>query len=380
MNLSNQKNILITGSNGFIGKNLILFLKEETLYNIYECNDLIALNEFKTIEFKFIIHLAGINRPMKKQAYSDNIKFAKTVVDQLNVFDYVPDIIFSSSSQATLENHYGTSKRKAELVFEEFAASKNVQIYNLRLPNIFGKWSKPNYNSVVSTFCYNVLNDLPIKISDKKLEISLLYIDDLCREIINIILHKPSPSQIKLNPIYKISLGRLAKKIQGFKLNESQGIKVITGKGIDRALYATYLSYSTKKQFINKTIDRYDNRGSFIELIKNEKAGQFSFFTAKPGVVRGGHYHHTKAEQFFVVEGEALFRFRSLSTNEHFSLKVKAKDNKSIYSIPGWVHDIKNIGSSDLKVFLWSSEIFNSDVPDTYGASLTNKKNKRINK
>lgn len=379
MKLNNQQNLLITGSNGFVGKNLILFLRQETSFNIYESNDLSELKKFQAIKFKFVIHLAAINRPQPKQTYADNIKFAQIVTDEVSKFNHVPDIIFSSSSQAALKNQYGASKRKAEVVFKKFAAKKNIQIYNLRLPNIFGKWSKPNYNSVVSTFCYNILNDLPIKISDKKLKISLLYIDDLCREIVQIILHSPNPSQVKFNPIYNISLGHLAKTLQGFKFNESQGIKVITGKGIDRALYATYLSHSTKKQFTNSTIDHSDSRGSFIELIKNEKAGQFSFFTAKPGIVRGGHYHHTKAEQFFVVEGEALFRFRSLSTNQCFSLKVKAKDNKSIYSIPGWAHDIKNIGSSDLKVFLWSSEIFNSEIPDTYNASLVTK-NKKIKK
>ncbi len=358
--------ILITGSNGFIGKNLSYFLKSKKhkvlLYDKEKTtSDLI--NYVKKADF--IFHLAGINRPKESKDFENNHTFTKLLTDIMTDLDKKTPIVFTSSSRALENNLYGNSKIKAEKLLKKFSKNNNSPIIIYRLPNVFGKWSKPNYNSVVATFCFNVANNLDLQIkSNRKLE--LVYIDDLMEAFFENLNLDPDLKfkYIELDKKYSITVKKLADKILSFK--EKNNYVQDVGLGIDRDLYATYLSYLKPKDFSIKVVLKKDRRGIFAEMLKTKSSGQISFFTAKPGVTRGQHFHHTKNEQFLVVKGKATFRFISLNSKEKYKIKVNSKNPKIVRSIPGWAHDITNHGDEEMIALLWSNEIFDELNPDTY--------------
>tara|TARA_B100002019_G_C21260939_1_gene596649 strand:- start:92 stop:1198 length:1107 start_codon:yes stop_codon:yes gene_type:complete len=360
--------ILVTGANGFIGKNLCCRLKEKN-HDVFEFTRKNNLEDLKESVSKvdFIFHLAGVNRPEDdKQFTEDNIDFTRILFEELNHQNKSIGVLITSSTQAHQKNAYGLSKLQAENIALDLSGSSNVNPIIYRLPNVFGKWCRPNYNSVVATFAYNIANDLPIEIHDKDAIIELVYIDDVCNEFIRAIdSDKDGSAYKKIEPSYKISLGGLADLIKAFK--ESRNNKIIekVGAGLSRALYATYLSYLPKELFDYSLLGHEDNRGKFIEILKTKDSGQFSFFTAHPGVTRGDHYHHTKNEKFLVISGKANFKFKHQITGETHEIKASQDKFQIIESIPGWSHNITNIGETILHVFLWSNEIFDEENPDT---------------
>ncbi len=231
---------------------------------------------------------------------------------------------------------------------------------------VFGKCCKPNYNSVVATFCHNIANNLTIQINDPNVSLNLVYIDDVIKEFISILTKSKQSGKAEINPVYSIKLGDLAEQIRGFRDNREYLNIDRVGLGLTRCLYATYLSYQKPKNFAYDLIQNSDRRGSFVEVLKTIDSGQFSYFTSKPGETRGEHYHHTKNEKFLVVSGEAKFQFRNIITNEFYTVDTSDKKPQIVETIPGWAHDITNVGQSEMIVLLWANEIFDKENPDTY--------------
>lgn len=365
--------VLVTGANGFIGKNLCLRLKELG-------HEVLKLGRNDNLpnpedDIDFIYHLAGVNRPEEDSEFQfQNVNFTNTIAEfwkKCNLRKEVP-LIFSSSTWAEYDSPYGNSKKDAEDLLFQLAKNDNLKLGVYRLPGVFGKWCKPNYNSVVATFCYNTSKGLPIEIkSAMDRDCALLYIDDLIENWFNDGNKLQNGGAfMPSGPIYHISLGALASTIQGFAKQRVVSVDKV-GNGLTRALYSTYISYLEPEQFDYPLESHVDVRGSFTEILKTSDSGQFSWFTAHPGVTRGGHYHHSKTEKFIVVQGEALFKFKNLGTNETHEIKVSGDKPRVVETIPGWAHDITNIGKTEMLVFLWANEVFDKEKPDTVYYPLT---------
>lgn len=358
--------ILVTGSNGFIGKNLIQHLQEIPKIEIitFDKEDSFTLIEKKINEIDFIYHLAGINRPKEtKEFYDGNSELSKRLVDLLVYNKKKIPIVFTSSIQADKDNDYGKSKKIAENYLSSYPYS---HIY--RLHNVFGKWCQPNYNSVVATFCHNIANDLEIKINDEDHEMELIYIDDIIDHFINLLNDKNENKQsIKyIEPVYKIKLGELARIIKDFKKN-LKGLTVPqTGDEFIKKLFSTYISYVDPDNLIFNPVSHVDNRGSFAEIIHTIDSGQISVSTSKPGIIRGNHYHHTKIEKFIVISGRAKIKYKHLITDETREYIVDS-NNLQIVTIPvGYTHNIENIGEEEMILLIWCNEIFDKERPDTF--------------
>jgi UDP-2-acetamido-2,6-beta-L-arabino-hexul-4-ose reductase len=367
--------VLVTGANGFIAKNLILRLREEGYFEISQLlrsDDERVLNTLVK-KSDLIFHLAGENRPKLIEDFDkNNAQLTKILCNAIQASGRKIPVIFSSSTQADLDNSYGLSKKTAEQILEKLSLDHSNPVTIFRLPGVFGKWCKPNYNSVVATFCNNVANDLPVEIRNPDSLLRLVYIDDVVNTFILAIKKFSSGLEFsQVTPEYLIAVGELAKQITSFKDSRETLLTERVGSGIARCLYSTYLSYLPSAKFSYEVPVFSDARGRFVEILKTSDSGQFSFFTAPPGSTRGGHYHHTKTEKFLVVQGEALFRFRNLLTNESIEISVKGSKPAIVESIPGWMHDISNIGTTDLIVFLWANEIFDRHVPDTISGSVS---------
>jgi UDP-2-acetamido-2,6-beta-L-arabino-hexul-4-ose reductase len=361
--------LLVTGSEGFIGKNLLVRLSESSIK--YVCfNKQNSVDELPALlkDVDFVFHLAGVNRPEDPaEFYEGNCGLTSLLCKAIQDSGRAIPVVFTSSIQAETDNDYGLSKRAAEDALIKLNAATNSPVYLYRLPNIFGKWARPNYNSAVATFCHNSSQDLPIRIDDPNKAILLTYIDDLVDEFIRAIKtpHQGGVTRPLVEPIYSITVGGLAAQIETFKEGRTTLMTEDVGVGLVRALYATYLSYLKPVQFAYEIPSYQDERGRFIEMLKTKEAGQFSFFTAHLGVTRGGHYHHTKSEKFLVLQGRARYSFRHIITNETYELMADSTFPKIIETIPGWTHDITNIGENELIVMLWASEAFDRSVPDT---------------
>lgn len=363
-------NILVTGSNGFIGKNLVVFLKDSGFNNISTLtrDDNEQSFKEKLQNTDFIFHLAGVNRPTDVADFEiGNTDLTKNIVDILiNEGRNVP-IVYASSVQAELTNAYGNSKASAENILKDYNNITGNQIHIYRLPNVFGKWSKPNYNSVVATFCYNTINDIPVTIHNKGTILELVYIDDVCNSFLNLLGGKLEiGNNYKcIEPLYKVSLEEIVTLLNKFKNSRNSLVINKVGVGFERALYSTYLSFLKPEHFTYTVPSYEDDRGKFSEILKTPDSGQFSFFTAHPGVTRGGHYHHTKNEKFLVIKGTACFKFKHIITGEEYELTTSDKFLTVVETVPGWIHDITNNGSSELVVFLWANEVFDRAKPDT---------------
>ena len=368
--------ILITGANGFIGKNLQLYLSEKPNIQVEIClrDDLARIEEMLN-GVDIVFHLAGINRSKDIVDFqSGNAEFtlylASLISKEYKKSGKPIKLVFVSSIQADLDNPYGKSKLKAEQTLLNLAEESGLSVYIYRLPNIFGKWCRPNYNSVVATFCHNISRGLPIEVHNPNATLTLVYIDDVLEAFMRIVSGEfPAPNSNKflnVNPQYQITVGDLAKQLQiFFDSRLSLNIDSV-GSGLIRALYSTYVSYMSIDTFVYNLPQYNDSRGIFVEMLKTYDAGQFSYFTAYPGATRGGHYHHTKTEKFLVVKGEALFKFRHMWTGEIHELQTSEKIPQIVESIPGWTHDITNIGQQDMIVMLWANEIFNKNHSDTF--------------
>lgn len=367
-------NILVTGTNGFIAKNLIQRLKENNFTNITEFNRNNSLDNLKKLiaSCDVIFHLAGVNRPANDNDFKCTNEDLTQIICNLAIENKknIP-IFFSSSTQFDNGSLYGNSKLNAENIIQSSIGDFIKTAYIYRLPGVFGKWAKPNYNSVVATFCSNIANDIPIKIDDHSKLIDLVFIDDL----IELFLHdlkniKEGVFFPEITNVSQISLGDLANQINKFKESRDSLILEKVGNGLTRALYSTYITYLPISKFTYKVPSHDDSRGSFVEMAKTHNSGQFSYFTAHPGITRGSHYHHTKTEKFLVIQGNARFRFQNIITNEYYEIYVNAKEATIVETIPGWSHDIKNTGVNVLIVMLWANEIFDHDNPDTFQVEI----------
>jgi len=361
--------VLITGSNGFVAKNLIEHLKrkEDIELYLFSKKDSLNLLEAYVTEADFIFHLAGVNRPENiGEFYEGNSNLTKKIVSILQKNNKTTPIVLSSSTQATLDNDYGKSKKEAEDILLEYSNSSTASIYIYRLPNVFGKWCKPNYNSVIATWCYNITHDMQIQVNNRDIELNLVYIDDVVDSFISSLTANTERKYVEIPTIYKKTLGEIEELLFQFKNNRTSLIIPHVAHGFERALYATYLSYLPNNSFSYELHGHQDERGTFYEILKTLDSGQFSLSTTAPGVTRGNHYHHTKNEKFLVVKGEALIEFRHISTDEIVQYKVSDKKMEIVEMIPGYTHNITNIGSEEMILFLWANETFDSNNPDTY--------------
>ncbi len=371
-------NVLITGSDGFIGKNLCSYLEQKEEYDIktfLRTDSKDSLNK-KVTNCDMIIHLAGENRPKAIDQFKKvNVLLTKDICKAIEKSNKKIPIFFSSSIHAEKYSlfpedsnnyYYGKSKREAEIILEEFSAEYDNPAIIYRAPGIFGKWSKPNYNSVVSTFCHNIANDLPVSIENPDTELSLIHVDDFVNQILFDIENiKKGLSYKKINNVFVITLGQLNKLLLTFKESRSSLLLKDIGSGIERLLYTTYISYLKPSNFSYEVPKYEDERGVFVEMLKTKNSGQFSYFTSKPGVTRGEHYHHIKSEKFMILTGKAKFSFRNVITDEKYETTLEGNDAKIIETAPGWTHKITNVGKGDLIAIVWANENFNRDKPDT---------------
>jgi len=359
--------VLVTGSDGFIGRNLIVHLNELDIQVItYVRENSIQDLEELIKDADCVVHLAGENKPKNEKDFDVvNAGLTASICDTLRSLGRNIPIVLASSTQAGLDNAYGKSKLNAEMIVKEFEVDTGNPVYIYRLPGVFGKWCKPNYNSVVATFCHNISHDLPIQVNNPSFELSLVYIDDVIKEFVSILQGTKDDKELSIQPEYKIKLGDLADQIKIFRESRDSLITERVGSGLVSKLYSTYLSYISPGQFAYSIPSYGDERGMFAEMLKTKDSGQFSFFTAKPGVTRGGHYHHSKTEKFLVIQGEARFGFRHVALDETYEIITTSKELKIVETVPGWSHDITNIGTEEIIVMLWANEIFDSDNPDT---------------
>lgn len=366
--------VLVTGANGFIGKNLISFLSEKKEIEIFTFSkDSTEEELIRYIENSdFIFHLAGVNRPKDKSEFAAiNTGLTEKIVKLIKQSNKKIPIVLSSSTQVDLENEYGKSKLEAESLILNYSKEMNIPVYIFRMPNVFGKWTKPNYNSVVATFCHNIARSQPIQINDPNTEITLVYIDDLIYHFWNILSGQDTKNPfVELSPKYKITLKDLADLLYSFRDSRKNLISERVGTGLTRALYSTYMSYLEPSSFVYEIPSYIDQRGVFVEMLKTKDSGQFSFFTAHPGITRGSHYHHSKSEKFLVIKGKAKFGFRHILTNERHEIFTSGEKFEIVETIPGWTHDITNIGNEEMIVMLWANEIFDRSKPDTYSQKV----------
>jgi UDP-2-acetamido-2,6-beta-L-arabino-hexul-4-ose reductase len=362
--------VLITGADGFIGKNLIAHLRERDDVEIlcFTRGDDASLLPALMLEVDFVFHLAGVNRPQDPQEFqSGNTDLTQALCDAIKANGKQLPVVYTSSSQAEQDNPYGKSKRGAEEALLELTSTCGTAVHLFRLPNVFGKWARPNYNSAVATFCHNITRDLPIQINDPQARINLVYIDDVVSHFIAVMDGKLAGEPfVSVEQQYSIAIGELAEQLYTFRDSRKSMITEQVGTGLVRALYSTYLSYLPPERFTYEVPKYGDSRGVFVEMLKTKDSGQFSFFTAHPGITRGGHYHHSKTEKFLVIKGRACFRFRQIMTGEFYELFTTGETPQIVETVPGWTHDITNIGDEEMIVMLWANEIFDREHPDTF--------------
>lgn len=373
--------VLITGANGFVGRNLLLHLRERCDVQVvcYTREQHVTQLPEMLNGVDFVFHLAGVNRPQDPQEFSaGNTDLTRdlclAVAGVARVTGRPIPILYTSSTQAAQDNAYGRSKREAEEVLAKTGHGSLVPVHVFRLPNVFGKWCRPNYNSVVATFCHNIARNLPIQVNDPKATLTLVYIDDVIEHFVQL-MDGAAPMAgldgfVSVQPQYAITVGELARMIRAFRDSRGSLVTERVGAGLVRALYATYVSYLPVEEFSYDVPQHEDSRGVFVEMLKTPDCGQFSFFTAHPGVTRGGHYHHSKTEKFLVVKGRALFRFRHMQTGQVHELQTSGDRPQIVETVPGWTHDITCTGSEEVVVMLWANEIFDRDRPDTYDCPL----------
>lgn len=379
--------ILVTGAKGFIGKNLIATLenirdgKDKTTalspdITIYACDvDTPAedLDRF-CADCDFVFNLAGVNRPKEEVEFMQgNFGFASRLLDTLKRYKNTCPVMLSSSTQASLQNPYGESKKAGEDLFFCYAKETGAKVLVYRFPNVFGKWCRPNYNSAVATFCYNIARDLPITVNDRSHEMTLVYIDDVVAELVR----AASGTETRDGAFCRVpvehhaTLGEIVDLLYGFKESrKTLAVPDMTNDSFSKKLYSTYLSYLPEDAFSYPLTMHEDARGSFTEILRTGNCGQFSVNISKPGITKGNHWHHTKNEKFLVVQGEAVIRFRKIDEDKAYSYSVSG-DKLEVVDIPtGYTHSIENTGEGDLVTFMWCNECFDPARPDTYALDV----------
>ena len=365
--------ILITGYAGFVGKNLVAELKNQGYENLllFERGDTPETLAHYAAQASFVIHLAGINRPKDpSEFYSGNAGLTDVLLAELERAANKAPVLVTSSVQAVLDNDYGKSKKQAEDAIFAHGDKMGSPVYVFRMEGVFGKWCRPNYNSVVATFCHNIARDLPIQVRDPAFELPLVYIDDVVRCILDALDgkgQKDAEGICRIHPVHSVTLGRLAELLYSFKESrQSLAVPALSPDSFEKKLYSTYLSYLPTDAFKYPLTMHTDERGSFTEFLRSPERGQVSVNISKPGIVKGNHWHHTKNEKFLVVKGQGLIRLRRIDSQEVLEYPVSG-DKLEVVDIPvGYTHSIENVGSEDMITVMWANEAFDPDHPDTY--------------
>ena len=367
--------ILVTGTQGFIGKNLVAELKNRGGNEILEFNRQTSwdtLNAF-TAKCDFVYHLAGVNRPQNPDEYrKGNVGFTSKLLNLLRCHQNAAPVVISSSIQAALDNPYGKSKKEEEDLLFQYSEETSVKVMVYRFPNVFGKWCRPYYNSVVATFCHNLAGGLPIRMDDPEASLRLVYIDDVVEELICALNGKENRSgNYCCVPVgYTVKLGKIAELIQSFCDSRKNLSIPDLSDSFTKKLYSTYLSYLPQDQFSYPLEMHVDSRGSFTEFIRTNHCGQFSVNVSHPGIVKGQHWHHTKTEKFLVVSGKGLIQFRKIGAKEILNYHVSGEKLEVIDIPTGYTHNIINEGNTDLVTLMWANEPFDPEHPDTYALKV----------
>lgn len=366
--------VLITGSNGFIGKNLCAHLKAKGFNDLLQYDrqsDPELLGQY-TASCDFVFHLAGVNRPDHDAGFEENHRFTYELLQALKRGKKRTPVLMSSSVQAQSENPYGLSKRKAEEMVLEYARETGSDRYLFRLPGVFGKWCAPNYNSVVATFCHNISRGLPVRIDDPNAALPLVYIDDVLHAFTAALQgeYPIGDGFCGVEPVHYTTVGELSERIQGFRDGRQRQLLENMGDPFISKLYSTYLSYLPEDEFGCGLREHRDPRGVFAECLKSAAGGQISVNVTKPGMTKGGHWHHTKTEKFIVVSGSGMLRFQKLGDKKVLLYPVSSERLEVVDVPPGYVHDITNTGSDDMVMLIWASEIFDPQNPDTYPSAV----------
>lgn len=368
-------NILVTGAKGFIGKNLIAELKNRKYTDIFEYDKDVepSLFDLYCKEADFVFHLAGVNRPKEQDEFMEgNFRFTAYLLDTLKKYQNNCPVMISSSIQAEEDNSYGESKKAAEELLLAYGKEKGSKVLVYRFPNIFGKWSKPNYNSAVATFCHNIAHNLPIKVNDPNVVMRLVYIDDVVNELINALEGKENKigSFCEVPLVHSIKLGEIVDLIYSFKKSREDRSVPNMSDVFVKKLYSTYLSYLPEDQFSYGLKMNVDQRGSFTEFIKTSDRGQVSVNILKPGITKGNHWHHTKNEKFLVVSGRGVIRFRRIDSDQALEYFVSGEKMEAVDIPTGYTHNIENLGNADMVTIMWANEPFDPEKPDTYNLEV----------
>jgi UDP-2-acetamido-2,6-beta-L-arabino-hexul-4-ose reductase len=361
----------VTGSKGFIGKNLIAELRNRNYTDIFEYGrgtDPTLLIEYCK-EADFVFHLAGVNRPKDEGEFLEgNVRFTSTLLATLKEYNNTCPVMISSSIQADHDNPYGISKKAGEDFLFEYSKETGAKVLVYRFPNVFGKWCKPNYNSAVATFCHSIAHDLPITVNDPSVVMNLVYIDDVVEELLNALNGNENSigDFCEIPIVHTITLGEIVDLTYSFKNSREERAIPDMSNAFTKKLYSTYLSYFPEDQFSYDLKMNVDQRGSFTEFIKTSDRGQVSVNISKPGITKGNHWHHTKNEKFLVVSGKGVIRFRKINSDKVIEYFVSG-DKMEVVDIPtGYTHNIENLGDSDMVTIMWANELFDPEKPDTY--------------
>jgi len=366
-----MKQVLVTGSKGFIGRNLLEAMKVLDGLSVTEFDLGQSRDELKEMLAcaDVIFHLAGVNRPREEREFkTGNVDLITDMCEMLRMLNRKPKIVLSSSTQVDRDNAYGKSKLAGEETLAGFSREMNSPAVIFRLSNVFGKWCRPNYNSAVATFCYNIARDLPIEISDPANVVQLVYIDDVVNAFLKELDITTSGDLLRyelITPTYSLTLGVIVEAIKSFRKSRETLFLPNLGDQFTTKLYATYLSYLPSDDFGYNLSPKYDNRGSLAELLKSPFFGQLFVSRTRPGITRGNHFHHTKVEKFFVLQGSANIRFRALESNNVIEYRVNGDDYIVMDIPPGYTHSIQNVGEDELVVLFWASEVFDPGKSDT---------------
>lgn len=361
--------VLVTGAKGFIGRNLVTTLKQDSNIEVIEIDIDNSIEELKqaTIDSEFIFHLAGVNRPKNDQEfYEGNTGLTETIIETLKQHQRKTPILITSSIQADLDNAYGQSKKAAEDALKNYSQETDANSYIYRLPNVFGKWCRPNYNSAVATFCHKIARDEEIWINDRNILLNLVYIDDVVRCFIETMQSQPNTSDyLEVTPVHPATLGEIVDLLVSFKESRETRTVAKMDDPLSKKLYSTYLSYLPKDQFSYPLKMNVDHRGSFTEFIKTPDRGQVSVNISKPGITKGNHWHNTKNEKFLVVSGTGVIRFRKVDSDDVVEYFVSGEKLEVIDIPVGYTHNIENLGATDMITIMWCNECFDPEKPDT---------------
>lgn len=368
--------LLLTGAAGFIGRNLALALSRRPEIRLTSVDVGSPREElFRALgECDVIVHLAGVNRPEDDSEFeTGNVGALREILDELERRRRAPRIVLSSSAQATLDNPYGRSKKRAEEILLEFSGRTGAAVRIFRLPGVFGKWCRPDYNSVVATFCHRLARDLPVQVSDPERTIEIVHVDDVVRAFFEALPPRDSGSEARfaaVEPVFTVTLGGLEALLRGFRASRDSLIQPDLTDPFLRRLYGTYMSYLPEDRLDYALRRNIDARGALSELFKLGGHGQVFVSRTRPGRTRGNHYHDLKVEKFVVLEGAGIIRFRQMATGERIDVPVRGDEMRVVDIPPGWTHAIENVGEGELVVLFWASEPFDPDRSDTYEAEV----------